>query len=142
MTSRYSLAVFAAAMVATMTGCGRSDLPELAPVEGTVTLNGEPLAGVLVSFYPTSGGRPGTGETDEEGHYELTYLYGEEGTKVGQSRVEVTTIWPDGEPTPGEVDRVPAKYQGTSSTLSFDVQPGDNVFDIAMEAPSDGGGVR
>ncbi|MCA9028924.1 MAG: carboxypeptidase regulatory-like domain-containing protein [Planctomycetaceae bacterium] len=121
-------------------GCGRTDLPELAEVEGTVTLDGQPLEGVLVSFYPADEARPGTGVTDAEGHYELEYLYGEEGTKVGQSRVEVTTIWPDGEPNPGEVDRVPAQYQGRNSILSFNVQPDDNVFDIPMESGGANGG--
>lgn len=123
----------AAAAFAMCTGCGRSDLPELADVEGTVKLDGQPVSNVLVSFYPQGGGRPGTGVTDEQGHYELTYVGGESGTKPGASRVEVTMIWPDGEPTPGVKDKVPTAYQGMSSSLSFDVKAGeDNVYDIEM----------
>jgi hypothetical protein len=128
---QWALAALALALCA---GCGGPDLPEIAPVEGKVTLDGQPLPNVLVSFYPQSGGRPGTGVTDADGHYELTYVQGEAGTKLGPSKVEVTTIWPDGEPTPGEKDKVPAAYQGTSSTLSFEVKAEDNVFDIEMQS--------
>lgn len=114
-------------------GCGGIELPELAPVEGKVTLDDQPLAGVRVSFYPSSGGKPGTGATDEEGHYELVYTAGEAGTKPGQNRVEVTTIWAAGEQM-DEEDKVPPQYQGRDSTLSFDVKAGeDNVFDISMQ---------
>jgi hypothetical protein len=102
-------------------------------VEGTVKLDGQPLSNVQVSFYPKNGGRPGTGTTNEEGHYELTYVAGEEGTNVGPNRVEVTMIWPDGEPTPGVKDKVPAIYRGANSPLNFDVKAGeDNVFPIEM----------
>lgn len=124
--------VFAA--LALCAGCGGRDLPDLAPVSGTVTLDGQPLSGVLVSFYPQSGGRPGTGVTDEQGHYELMYVDGEEGTKLGPSRVEVTMMWPDGEPTPGVKDKVPPAYQGAGSTLNFEVKAGNNVFDIDMKS--------
>lgn len=127
--------IVAAAALALGAGCGGRDLPDLAEVEGTVKLDGQPLPGVLVSFYPQAGGRPGTGETNDQGHYELMYVGGERGTKPGASRVEVTTIWPDGEPTPGVKDKVPAKYQGVDSSLSFDVKAGeDNVYDIDMQS--------
>jgi len=121
-------------------GCGGRELPALAPVEGKVTLDGAPAAGVQVSFYPTGGGRPSTGTTDEEGAYELTYLAGEEGAMVGPNRVEVTMIWPDGEPTPGVKDKVPRAYQGTNSTLTFDVKAEDNVYDIPMTSSGAAGG--
>lgn len=135
MTKKWKVGAASAALaLMCATGCGRKDLPELAPVDGTVTLDGQPLPGVLVSFYPKEGGRPGTGETDEEGYYELTYVYGEEGTKLGPNRVEVTTIWPDGEPGEGEEDKVPAQYQGMESTLSFDVKESDNTFPIELKS--------
>ena len=125
----------AAAAFAMCAGCGRDDLPDLAEVEGTVKLDGEPVSNVLVSFYPQDGGRPGSGVTDDQGHYELVYTDGENGTKPGMNRVEVTMIWPDGEPTPGVEDKVPPAYQGMNSTLSLDVKAGeDNVFDIDMNS--------
>jgi hypothetical protein len=135
MKKKHGLMTFAAMIVLALSlGCGSRELPELAPVTGKVTLDGDPLPGLLVSFYPEGGGRPGTGTTDVEGNYELTYVAGEEGTKLGRSRVEVTTVWPDGEPTPGVADPVPPEYQGMKSTLSFDVKPEDNVYNIEMKS--------
>ena len=55
-------------------GCGSSsDGPALGLVEGTVTLDDEPLAEALVVFNPVNG-KQSNGQTDSEGHYSLTYL--------------------------------------------------------------------
>lgn len=126
--------IVAAAALVWFAGCGGRELPELAPVEGTVKLDGQPAPNVQVTFLPDGGGRPSTGTTDDQGHYELTYVAGESGARVGRNKVEVTMIWPDGEPTPGVKDMVPAAYKGTNSTLSFDVKPEDNVYDIEMKS--------
>jgi hypothetical protein len=112
-------------------GCG-PDLPELGYVTGTVTMNGKPLEGVVVEFRSEAGGRPGIGVTDSEGHYELTYTGGVEGTKVGPATVSITTQWPEGEPPPGQRERIPAKYN-TRTTLKETVEPGDNVFDFDLD---------
>ncbi len=115
-----------------LVGCGRSDIPELGYVEGTVKVNGQPAAGKIVQFYSDEGGRAGTGVTDEEGYYYLTYVDGEEGTKVGPSTVRIVTEWPDGEPPAGESDPIPPKYN-SKSDLTRDVQPGNNTFDFDLE---------
>jgi hypothetical protein len=112
-------------------GCGRSDLPELGTVEGTVTMDGQPVVGKQIQFLPESGGRPGTGITDEQGHYELTYTAGVAGTKVGPNRIEITTTWPEGEPKPGERETIPPRYNSTTE-LTRDVQPGHNTFDFEL----------
>ena len=130
-------AIAAASIVLVSGGCGRSDLPELGTVEGTVKMDGQPLAGRQVQFLPEGGGRPGTGVTDEQGHYELVYTAGVEGTNVGSNRVEITTIWPEGEPQPGERETIPPRYN-TNTELKADVQPGHNTFDF--ELTSDGAG--
>ena len=71
-------------------GCGRSDLPELGTVSGTVSLDGKPLADAIVNFTPEQGGRPSTGQTDTTGHYTLVYVADAEGAVVGtQSRLSV-----------------------------------------------------
>ncbi len=46
-------------------GCTPSDQPPLGRVYGKVTLDGEPLAGVIVNFQPESG-RVATAETDAQ----------------------------------------------------------------------------
>lgn len=115
-------------------GCGGSKLPELGTVRGKVTMDGSPLAGAMVQFHSESGGRPGTGTTDKDGVYELIYLDRVKGAMVGPNRVEITTVFPEGEPTPGKGETIPAKYSGTSSTLKAVVKPGTNTFDFALES--------
>jgi hypothetical protein len=133
MSTKQGVMTAAAALVLMLSvGCGGRDLPELAPVEGKVTLDGKPVPNVMVQFLPENGGRPSTGTTDDEGHYELTYVAGEMGARLGRNKVEVVMIWPDGEPTPGVKDVVPAAYKGKDTTLSFEVKAEDNVFDIPM----------
>jgi len=77
-----------------LTGCpgGASrDQPDLVPVSGTVTLNGEPLAGAEVAFIPTgsTGGTGAFGSTDASGHYELN-SGGQTGAPVGEFKVAIT----------------------------------------------------
>jgi hypothetical protein len=139
------MAAALAAMAFCAAGCGgASDRPELGQVTGTVTLDGEPLKGIAVVFFPDSG-RPARGKTDAEGKYELTYIRDTKGTKLGHNRVEIA---PDEEgaeeeeegdeaaPKPkakGAKPKIPAKYN-TKSELEADVKPGDNVFDFKLES--------
>lgn len=133
MKTKHGVMLVAAVFVLALNfGCGGRELPELAPVEGTVTLDGKPVPNVMVQFLPENGGRPSTGTTDDQGHYELTYVAGEEGARLGRNKVEVVMIWPDGEPTPGVKDVVPRAYKGTDTTLSYEVKADDNVYDIPM----------
>lgn len=74
-----------------LAGCSRSDLPELAPVTGLVTLNGEPLSNAIVTFTPTAA-RPSVGETDESGRFELMYLPEVDGALLGEHKVTVRLI--------------------------------------------------
>jgi hypothetical protein len=120
--------VAACAMGLAIAGCGRSDLPELGRVRGTVTLDGKPLPNAAVGFYPVSGGRQALAIIDNDGKYDLTFVRGANGAKTGIN--EVTVFWPDGsEPTA----TIPAKYD-KQSELKFDVKPGKNTFDIKMES--------
>ena len=60
--SKQQVVTFAVLIVSLhLTGCGRSDIPELGYVEGTVKIDGQPAAGKIVQFYSDEGGRAGTG---------------------------------------------------------------------------------
>ena len=78
-------------------GCGDS---RLAPVSGVVTLDGKPVANVVVSFQPASEGadpdfNPGSGgTTDVEGRYELSTREGN-GAVVGEHTVTLVYRDPD-----------------------------------------------
>ena len=117
-------------------GCGRSDLPELGTVTGRVTMDGKPLPNALVQFHSESGGRPGTGITDSDGVYTLTFIDDVKGAIVGPNNVEITTVWPDGEPGPGQREMIQEKYN-SATTLKQTVKAGSNTFDFPLES---GGG--
>jgi len=114
-------------------GCGRGDLPDLGYVSGTVKMDGEPLPGVVVRFNSEGGGRPGAGLTNSEGEYELTYVAGVEGTKLGPALVAISTEWPEGEPPDGESEPIPSKYN-SKTTLKETVVAGNNTFDFNLES--------
>jgi len=125
--SRLVLTLLFFALFLGAVGCGRGDLPDLGEVRGTVTLDGKPLAGVNVQFFPDAG-RPAVGTTQNDGSYQLMYTHGVSGTKVGSAAVIIA--WPDGEPGPVPV---PAKY-GAEGGLKVEVKHGSNTFDFPMES--------
>lgn len=86
-----------------VTGCSGtpSDQPDTVAVDGTVTLDGEPLANALVTFSPTKDGRPSSGATDESGYFELQYTADVPGAVPGEHIVTVMLI-DDGEGSYGE----------------------------------------
>lgn len=90
----FLLAVFVAFSL-TLPGCGGSGTNTV-PVEGTVTWQGEPVAGIGVEFMPRQGNRPSQGYTDQSGHFKLNYTIHEEGAERGTH--DVTFVWvPDRE---------------------------------------------
>ncbi len=117
-------------------GCGSAS--NLAPVEGTVTMDGKPLADATVVFIngqsSTSGAR-----TDAKGFYRLTYSETEEGAVPGKNTVRISTvrgsnITEDGKTVPGKPETVPMKYNA-QSTLEFNVEPNKkNIADWKLES--------
>lgn len=116
----------------TFMGCGNGDRPPLGNVSGTVTMDGEPLVGVIVTFKPTNG-RPAVGVTDATGKYQLEYSRGVKGTKVGSNTVGFS--WPIGVAGSHEI---PARYSGKSD-LEQEVESGCNSFDFDLESDPDTG---
>jgi hypothetical protein len=131
--SRRRIILFVSSVLCGLTGCGGSgDRPTLGLVRGVVTLDEKPLQGVLVAFYPAQG-RCSGGYTDAEGRYELTYLQKIKGAKLGQHSVQITT---DTDPAAHPRSalpkvQIPSQYN-TATTLSADVQAGENVFDFRL----------
>ena len=73
-------------------GGASRDLPDLVPVAGTVTLDGEPLPGAEVAFLPT-GSTPGTacfGLTDASGRYEIMADADHKGAPAGEFQVAIS----------------------------------------------------
>jgi hypothetical protein len=120
-----------------LAGCGASG-PEIAGVEGTVFLDGNPLPLAAVVFIPENG-RPAGATTDAQGHYVLSFSEGRDGAIPGKSRVMITTKrdpWRDenGKDHPAGKEVVPMKYNAKSE-LEFIVEPGkSNVADFQLDS--------
>ena len=108
-------------------GCSQGDRPELAPVSGTITLDGKPLKNATVIFKPATG-KASRAFTDQQGHYELAYLRDIMGAKLGQHIVGITTTNMEA----GIPELVPVRYN-KETELSAEVKPGNNEFDFSLK---------
>ncbi len=130
-----SFAVAAAGLAAALAGCGSSY--DVGKVSGTVTLDGEPLAGAVVTFSPTKGGAPSFGRTDASGKYTLQYTRDTAGAEIGEHSVSVSTHTsgdPDADPPlPASPEKVPTKYN-VDTQLTKTVEPGPNTIDVVLDS--------
>lgn len=130
-----SLALISFALLGcTLVGC--SSGPQLGQVEGTVTLNGEPLADAKVAFVPQEGGRTAEAVTDDAGHYELEFAAGAKGAVLGPHLVRISTFeeavsGDDGKMTGGRKELVPAEFNTASKEIR-DVKSGEQTFDFTI----------
>lgn len=109
------------------TGCGGADHPPLGYVSGTVTMDGEPLEGLLVLFKPADG-RAASGVTDGEGKYSLEYTYGVAGAKTGPATVMFE--WPLGTKNAKPL----ADRYTTKSDQKVEIKSGSNTFDFDLKS--------
>lgn len=87
--TRLAPALFLLPAVALVAGCD-SRPGQATPVEGVVTLDGTPLAKVVVQFMPEQAGMPGsTAVTDDDGRFVLRTADDRAGAIVGKHRVVV-----------------------------------------------------
>jgi len=117
----------------------------IAPVSGRVTMNGQPLANVHVSFQPIASGsdhNPGGGSyafTDVDGRFTLRLVDGDTpGAVVGKHRVEITPRNTDDDADrrgKGAPKGVPDRYN-RNTELTFEVKRGgtDNA-DFPLTSP-------
>src|SRR6187399_2370414 len=73
-----------------LTGCWGSSRPATYPVTGTVTSQGKPVAGAVITFVPTDAGEAASAITDSEGKYALTTWAAGDGARPGEYRVKVS----------------------------------------------------
>lgn len=121
--------LFCLAIAGVLVGCSDSG-PSVAPVRGLVTLDGTPVPGITVQFYPVGGGRASTGTTDVDGIYQLLYSIHEAGAIVGQHQVCV--YYDDDQETSGlKRMKVPGRYE-ENSDLIVEVKRGKNTIDLPL----------
>lgn len=119
--------------------CASRDGIELAPVEGVVTLDGQPLANVGVTFLPEGKGPLASGNTNAAGEFRVSTLRPQDGAPVGRHRVVL------GAAEEGAAVAIPPVYSRPDTTpFSVEVQPG-KVNRVRLELkrsalPQAGGG--
>ena len=135
----YSALWIAAAIL--LGGCTRGG-PEVVPIEGTVTHNGEPVPNVRIYFVPD--GRPSWAISDEKGHFILNYDENRKGAKVGAHRVWIVdetgnvdpTVAMSGGPRPKRspaIAEIAAKYGKDKSDLKFEIKKADRNFQLKLD---------
>jgi hypothetical protein len=129
--SRASASLFLVALA--WAGCSS---PSAAPVEGTVTLDGAPLAEAYITLVTYEGAEtdsaealgPFNGRTDAQGHFSLGPVDNPGGgVPVGSYRISITTAHSANAGDEGAVappERVPEPYR--SGNVQFDVPDGGN----------------
>ena len=135
------LVVFAIVfLLVEVSGCSspKGELPAGAPVSGTVTMDGKPLAGVTVTFIPV-GSTPGDfclGETDQSGHYELQDRYGEKGAPAGEYKVTCgIEVSADAAPSDAGAGPLPPRYSQEDITeLKATVPAGGGTVDFKLSS--------
>ena len=122
-------------------GCGNSDV---GLVTGTIQLDGEPLEGAVITFYPVvegsgraNSGGASYGRTDAEGKYELVYNRSENGAEIGKHKVVITTLEEGGgDYGPGTPEKLPKRYN-LETELTAEVKSGRNTIDF-LDLTSEG----
>ena len=117
-------------------GCPSSN-ENIGWVEGVVTVNGTPVEGARVRFYPTTG-RGSSGKTDEKGHSEWKYTRSEDGAVIGEHKVTISTEveannYEQDDAVEARAESIPKKYVNLKTTdLTATVKSGNNThnFDI------------
>ncbi len=122
-----------------LSGCGSGapDGPELIPVQGTVLLDGEPLAAATVVFMPVEStpGNGGFGRTDDEGRFTVTYSSGYEGIPAGAYRVSISRrLMPDGSPVAADDETPPIESPATESLPKPYSDPEDSQLTATIGA--------
>ncbi|MEX2308073.1 MAG: carboxypeptidase-like regulatory domain-containing protein [Pirellulales bacterium] len=127
MCDKHVLKIALILLVGIIAGCGESG-PQVAPVSGRVTLDGQPLVNADVAFQPDGAHRASVGRTDANGRYALVYKRGEPGAIVGPHTVRISVSSEVVENPPS----IPARYD-TESELRREVKAGENnVFDFDL----------
>jgi hypothetical protein len=86
--------------VALASGCGSGEGGGTIKAAGKVTVKGQPMADLVVTFTPETG-RPAAGETDGSGQFTLSTFRANDGAVPGAHKVSITEKTSESNPMPG-----------------------------------------
>lgn len=114
-------------------GCGGKF--KMAPVSGTITVDGKPLSDATVSFTAQvigSEAPASAGKTDQSGKYSLSLIADEtNGAVIGKHQVVIAKSFESSSDVATPEER--AKASLPNHNLTFEVKPGQNVADFNLE---------
>lgn len=132
------------AFLACTVGCGEH--PHLAPVHGTITLDGKPIGPGDILFIPSivdgTKGKTASGSFDTDGQYSLSTYQEGDGALVGDHKVVITPrrvgVEPGGETaTLAKLPPIPPRYgRASQSQLSATVHEKTNTIDFSLTTHS------
>ncbi len=126
-------------LVVAISGCGGGDGPALGTVTGKVTLDGQPVARLVITYIPEgSGGSPSYGVTNAQGEYTMEFTPDKKGAAIGKHQVTVEPGNPmtdeNGKPLPDQpVVKVPGKYRRPGE-LTAEVKSGANTINFELSS--------
>jgi hypothetical protein len=123
-TSALSLVAISSLLIL---GCG----PSIGVVSGTVTIDGQPVSGGVISYVPADGAAPPATSNIEGGKYEVRTMAGKKFVQISAPHVVGKRKEYEGPDAPlVEItdERLPAKYN-SQTELTFEVKPGANKQD-------------
>lgn len=151
-----SLAIFLGVGVLSVVGCSSDSgsttgsMPRLKPVSGTITMDGKPLEGAVLTFLPVDEkGSMCVGETDEAGKYKLSFV-GMPGCAPGDYQVMMSyKTGTDGNVVTlgmqsalvlpkvafNAVERMPKDYAPGTTVLKAKVPEEGGVIDFDLKGP-------
>jgi hypothetical protein len=139
---RFTALLGACLVVAWAAGCAKSG-PEIVPIAGKVTHNGQPVPNVRIIFQPDQG-RISWAISDDNGKFVLDYDADHDGAKVGTHTVYVVDEGANIDPTAAmagvtrkkrspEVAQAIAKYAQDKSTMKVEVKKADRSFELKLD---------
>lgn len=128
---RYWSAVVLLALSQVLAGCGAKPSPDLIPVTGVVTFDGQPVVEGFISFEDQAGNFPPESGRIAEGKYRLEARPGKAIVRVTASR-QVGNQDPNSPNPPQWIDYVPTKYNINSDLTANVESNGNNRFDFSL----------
>jgi hypothetical protein len=106
-----------AATLAACVGCGT----RLQPAGGKVLVDGTPVKGGTIMYYPVHKGRPASARILEDGSFTLSYERPDDGLPVGDYKVVIVSdVWKEGKKSrQQEYDEANMKKQGIVDTSTL-----------------------
>lgn len=113
------------------TGCGEAG-PDTTRLTGAVSVNGQPLSGALLKFFPASGERAESGVVEPDGTYTVALVPGSYKVTVQVSR-ELPPDWKEGDSVPPPALQPPKACRQLATTPLTVAVPAESPHQYDIE---------